>query len=102
MEIKMNHQLVNIMSAELLGHKTFKHDKCESCSVSTPNSTKLFNIFTNPTDCLDVVKVLGQKHKIYIAPLKQQWFASHMDGEFDTYEEAVGAAVLIKMIKENV
>jgi len=61
-----------------------------------------FDIFTNPADCLDVVKKLGEEHGIAITFYNghEQWIAeavsvvSNFSSLHDTYEQAVGSAVL--------
>jgi len=96
----------NIAAAELLGYEYIVHDKLASGSISIrihSNTTRLFNLFTNPADCLAVVKKFGCI-PIHIASFVDsingltRWFwDDHEDGSsihYETYEEAVGAACL--------
>jgi len=101
-------QNANIAAAKLLGYGYMIHYNLTDGDViiEMPKvATRLFNIFTNPADCLDAVKMLGAIHAYSI-----QYYADQ-DGEhgwyigsdcnptssrlFYTYEEAVAAACLV-------
>jgi len=105
----------NIAAAELLGYEYLFHDKlaCGSISIRVhSNTTRLFNLFTKPADCLAVVEKLGEKYIVGLdyykfseddvaTTLEDGWGWAENHGDygryetgFKTYEEAVGAACL--------
>jgi len=94
-------QEANIAAATLLGYEFIKHDGLASGAVSIKvhgNTTRLFNLFNNPTDCLAVVKKFPM-YMIYITPSRYNtWSFQDVAGEgleWDTYEEAVADACLV-------
>jgi len=63
-----------------------------------------FDLFTNDSDLVAVVKCLGERHKYAVTPVYNGWMVGHCDvpsvreevyfKTCDTYEEAVGAACI--------
>jgi len=99
----MNQQEVNLKAAKLLGYATIRHDKSESCSIKiVNNTTRLFNVFTNPADCLAVVKMLGERFNTDIISVYESdtfvgfsvWGKKTHSRPYDNYEEAVVTAVM--------
>lgn len=102
---------MNREAAKMLGRK--QRYICPDCQTGwdsdghcpyVPCGRKLeprFDIFTNPSDCLEAVKRLGDTHGIYISHSwignGKSWGAFNQSDyplsySHDTYEEAVGAA----------
>ena len=102
-EMTITHrQKANIAAAKLLGLDVVDDMEIISDHACVPlrldnEAYGFFDIFTNPADCLAVVKKLGEcmiflKHTYYA-----EWFFCGIDGEstdYNTYEEAVAAACL--------
>jgi len=93
----------NIAAAELLGYEYITH-KLDSGDVSIKlhcNSTRLFNIFTNPADFRAAVKklLLAHGYTMHYTVLDRLYFYEDSRGRCSdcahaTYEEAVGEACL--------
>jgi len=97
MERGLNEKLnMNMAAAKMLGYDFIVHDGLESRAVSVKvySAHRLFNIFSNPSDCLAAVKCLGEKYGVYLVRSypNKYWSASCAVGMFDTYEESVGRA----------
>ena len=88
-----------VKAAELLGLEYRIHDLSIALSVRLFNTEKWrgFNIFDSSADCLSIVKKLGE-HLISIMPINggSQWYhdGTTEKRHYDTYEEAVAAALL--------
>jgi len=97
----------NMAAARLIGYASPHHDG-ESVFVHATDAEKddsglcLFDIFSNPADCLSVVKMLGETAALYPFHDYGGWHIVNEYGEAQlknsghprTYEEAVAAAVL--------
>jgi len=107
----MDNQQINVKAAKLLGNLVMEHDKCESCSIAIHNNTtRLFNVFTNPQDLIDMVKFLGERgiYFRFIAPKdKRGWVIEYIQEDFmnytyfSSYEMAVGAAIKDYVEEQN-
>jgi len=97
-------QNANIAAAKLLGRELnhLNDIKCEHERLLVTKMQSL-DIFTNPADCLAVVKMLGEKHHtsvIVSVDCKFPGWGYYSRQEdvflkpFNTYEEAVAAACL--------
>jgi len=107
----MNEQLklkANMAAAKMLGLSYITHAEISSLSIELTGNRRreeLFNIFTNPADCLDVIRRLGDEHGTWLQPDRDGsgWgWTGHKASRykpfgvagFDTYEEALAAAVM--------
>jgi len=100
----MNKQKVNLKAARLLGDKARACPFCKGvtkdCAVCK-GTGRSCNLFSNPADCLAVVKMLGDKHDMSLCPSEDgKWcyletaVLTREDWEFDSYESALAAAVM--------
>ena len=87
---------VNVMAAKLVG---WKEPKVEGSLVIVGNA-RVFDLFTYAADCLAVVKALGNDYGVGIDPhySDKTWRArlileDDYNKEYDTFEQAVAAAV---------
>jgi len=94
----------NIACAKLLGYEVVEVATIErgECMVEMDIlKIREFNIFTNASQCLEVVKKLGYDYDISFSPsgfsrwcYEKTGVLTRIDCEFNTYEEAVASAVL--------
>jgi len=104
----MTNQEVNKLCAEFLGLKdivVFDNLSSGSVGCGFGPTSKLFNIFTSESDCMKVVKRLGEVYDCAIAPNYPDeslttWIplvtgcCIDMKGSYKSYEEAVASAVI--------
>lgn len=99
----MNQLEINLKAAKMLGLRGVEEGDCKT-AIHYPHLDyqQFFDLFTNPSDTLAVVKMLGEKHGISImlndSLAGKEWFWRGVRGfamgmPMKTYEEAVGAAV---------
>jgi len=101
----------NIAAARMLGHRHLDilTDEVRVLGTATQVNGWRFDIFTNPADCLAVVKKLltVHDHTIQYYTFDKRYYYKDSRGRasdfsHDTYEEAVGAACLeIKETREG-
>jgi len=95
----------NIAAAKMLGHSITLGDRGEAIFIPIKllgvDTTTEFDIFTNPADCLAVVKKLLSVyvHTIQYNVLDERYYYEDSRGSasgcaYETYEEAVAAAVM--------
>ena len=95
-------QKANIAAAKLLGLE-YSAKSIHKTHNGTWHIDMNVDIFTNPADCLAVVKVLGADNVVLFSDMTKgvlMWKARYWTGiyskRFDTYEESVAAACLRK------
>jgi len=90
----------NLAAAKMLGINTMAAPVGDETRVYRSNGniaiTARFDLFTNTSDCLDVVKKLGEAHRAYFVAFDDGWHAYGLDKIIvrDTYEGAVADALL--------
>ena len=92
---------INMAAADVAGYKPCQDEYITYISnFPQEGDETIFDIFTNASQCLEVVKKLGLDYSITIAPYlegarpNKKWLVldESVSRKFETYEEAVGAA----------
>ena len=96
----------NMAAAKMLYPNAMLTPQGNGISVSVRHmfNSVSFNLFTNPSDLVEVVKCLGERHKYAVTPVYSGWMVGHCDVPYvreevyfktcDTYEEAVAQACI--------
>jgi len=93
----------NMKAAKMLyPNDTFLKDTIRDWQIRIQSDNSIFDIFSNPADCLATVKMLGEKHGIGICPSisKNNYLvliagnvSKRSKGVLLSYEEAVSCAI---------